>query len=99
MGEALQLVKAYAKQETLEPLKGAGRWAGLGLAGVVAMGLGTLFLVLGVLRMMQSLGTGTFHGQWMRLIPYLVALIVAGLVIAFAVWRISKPTLQKETST
>jgi len=31
IGEMVQLVKDYAKQETLGPLRGAGRWIGFGI--------------------------------------------------------------------
>ena len=33
VGDVVDLVKEYAKQETLGPLKGAGRWLALGSLG------------------------------------------------------------------
>lgn len=97
IGEAIQLVKQYAKQETIGPLKGAGRWIARGLAGAILLALGSFFAILGVLRLLQT-ETSAFDGRWMQLIPYLVALIVALIVIGLAVWRITKPTLQKEST-
>ena len=97
LGQTIALVKAYAKQETLGPLKGAGRWIGRGIAGALLLALGSGFLVLGVLRLLQTSTGDTFRGRWMGLIPYAVALVVALVVIGLSVWRISKPTLQKET--
>ncbi len=96
LGEALALVKAYAKQETVGPLRGAGRWIGRGLVGIVLLANGAFFLILGVLRLLQNGTNGTFDGHWVRLIPYAVALVLALVVIVVAAVRIAKPTLQKE---
>lgn len=95
LGETIQLVKEYARQETVGPLKGAGRWVGRGVAGAMCFAVATVFAVLGVLRLLQT-ETTAFHGRWMSVIPYLVATVVALAVVGIAIWRISKPTLQKE---
>ena len=39
IGDVVDLIKAYARQETVDPLKGAGRWVGLGLAERLRAGL------------------------------------------------------------
>jgi hypothetical protein len=96
IGQLVQLVKDYARQETLGPLKGAGRWIGLGLAGAILIGVATAFLVLGGLRMVQTEWPGTFDGRWMRLLPYLFGLVFAGIVMALALSRINKSPLTKE---
>lgn len=96
VGEVIQLVKDYARQETIGPLKGAGRWLGFGIGGAICLAIGSAFAVLGVLRLLQTEADETFHGRWMQLIPYLVALVVAVLIIVVAVLRISRPTLQKK---
>ena len=54
LGDVVEFVKTYAKQETVGPLKGAGRWIGFGLAGAFLMGLGLLFVTLGALRFFQT---------------------------------------------
>ena len=95
IGEAVQLVKDYARQETLGPLKGAGRWIGFGLAGAFLLSLGSVFLVLGVLRLLQTEAPGTFGGNWTRLLPYVIAFGAAVLVILLAVSRIGKKPLNK----
>lgn len=94
VGEVIQLVKDYARQETLGPLRGAGRWLGLGIAAAVCLAIGALFLVLGALRLVQTETDDAFRGPWMQLIPYVVALAVAVVIIVIAVQRISRPTLQ-----
>ena len=80
--EAIDLVKAYARQETIEPLKNLKRFVGYGLAGGVLIALGLFFLALSGLRYMQ---THRFFGQhltgnWSWL-PYMIV-FVFGLVIA-----------------
>jgi ATP-dependent protease La (LON) substrate-binding domain len=97
IGQVVDLVKEYARQETLGPIKGAGRWLAVGAAGAVLIGTGCVFLVLGALRMIQTEFGKSFRNQWSALIPYLLALLISVLVMGAAAWRISKKkTLQKE---
>jgi hypothetical protein len=69
-----ELVVAYFKQETIEPIKGLGRFVLWGLAGSLAVGLGGIMIVLGLLRLLQTVDA--FDGNW-SFIPYLVTLAVA----------------------
>lgn len=80
--DVLSLTKAYVKQETLGPLKGAGRWIAFGVAGAFAVGMGTVLLMLAVLRLTQHY----MHGA-MSWAPYGITL-VAGLVVMGLVWFI-----------
>ncbi len=96
LGSVVQLVKDYAKQETLGPIRGAGRWLAWGAAGAAALGLASAFLVLGVLRLVQTEYHKSFRGQWTSIIPYLIAVAVALVVIGLAVSRIGKKSLHKE---
>ena len=52
VGEVVDFVKEYAIQETVGPLKGAGRWIGFGAGGAALIGLGIMLLMLGLLRAM-----------------------------------------------
>ena len=96
LSEAVQMVKDYARQETIDPLKTAGRWIGLGLAGAVLIGTATFFLALGLLRMVQTEWPGTFHGRWMSLMPYAFALLLCVVIAVLAMLRINKKPLTKE---
>lgn len=96
LAETVQLLKDYARQETVGPLKGAGRWIGWGLAGAIAIGLGTAFLVLGLIRLVQTEWPDTFDGRWAHLFPYLFGLIFCILVAGLAGMRINKQPLNKE---
>lgn len=73
---------AYAKQETVEPLKTLGRYLGFGIAGSVMVFLGSFFVMLATLRLLQSLDL--FAGSsWASLGPYAIAIVV--LVLAMLI--------------
>jgi len=77
--ELWDLVLAYAKQETLEPLKSLGRYLAFGLGGGLLLGVGVLFLALSGLRALQTETGSTFTGSW-SWAPYaiMVAVLAAG---------------------
>jgi hypothetical protein len=82
--ELKDLVVAYAKQETIEPLKGLGRYVGYGLAGALLMGTGICFLAIGLLRVLQDNRGWAVHGNW-SWVPYVVDVVILGGV-AGLVW-------------
>ena len=61
--DAFQLVVDYVKQETLEPLKGLGRFVLFGVAGSVALAAGFVILAVGLLRLLQGETGTTFSGN------------------------------------
>ncbi len=95
VGEVVEFVKTYAKQETVGPLKGAGRWIAYGAIGAICLGFGLSLLLLGLLRMLQteSFGFQSDHWTWVN---YLIVAVVCGILIGLAVWRINKTFLNKE---
>ena len=90
-------VKDYAKQETVGPLRGAGRWIGFGVGGSLMVGIGAAFLALGLLRLLQTECAGFFHGRWVSLLPYFFALVFCLIVMALALSRVNTTPLQKDT--
>lgn len=96
MAETIELVKEYVRQETLGPLRGAGRWIGLGLLGSILIGLGTAFLALGSLRMVQTEWADTFSGRWMSLVPYLIAFVLCVVVAGLALSRVNTRPLSSD---
>ena len=96
--ETVRLLKDYVRQETLGPLKGAGRWIALGIVGALLIGTGTAFLALGTLRLSQSEWPSTFAGRWMSLVPYAIAIVFCCVVAGMALMRINKQPLNKESS-
>ena len=88
LGDLKDLLVTYAKQETVDPLRNLGRYLGFGVAGVVMLALGVLFLAFSGLRAMQS-QIDWFDGFW-SWAPYMIVVVVLAAVIALAVSRIGK---------
>jgi hypothetical protein len=84
--DAIALVIAYAKQETLEPLKVLLRFVIFGTLGSFAIALGTVLLLVAVLRILQT-ETGAFHGN-LSWLPYLIVLAIAVVIMIAAGLRI-----------
>jgi hypothetical protein len=80
--ELIDLLKRYVLQETVGPLKTMGRSLGFGAAAALMFGIGAVFALLGVLRVLET-ETGTlFSGDW-SWAPYglttLAGFVVIGL--------------------
>ena len=86
--ELWDLSTAYAKQETLGPLKGLQVFLSWGIGGAILMGTGVVLLNLAILRVLQT-QTDTFTGS-LTWVPYLIALVATVAVMALALWRIVK---------
>ena len=82
-GELYDLVRAYAKQETLEPIKGLGRYAAFGVVGSVLLGIGVVLLGVGLLRALQTETGDTFDGGW-SWAPYVLTLLACAVVAGLA---------------
>ena len=82
--ELVDLVIAYAKQETLEPLKGIGKNAALGLGGALLLGIGGIFCSLGALRAMQS-QTDWFERHNLTYLPYGATILIL-VVLSIIGW-------------
>ena len=95
VGEIIETVKAYAKQETLGPLKGAGAWLGYGAAAAFTLSVGLLFLLLGLLRLLQTEWTRSATGS-LSWLAYVITFVVALIFVALALLRVKKATLNKE---
>jgi len=83
--ELVDLTVTYAKQETLEPLKTMGPRVGWGVLGSGAASVGLVFLLVGVLRLLQV--EARLGGLW-SFLPYLGAVMVAGGVAGAALKQI-----------
>ena len=87
--ELWDLVRAYAKQETIEPLKGIGRFVAFGIAGAFFLGTGVVLLLVGGLRALQTETGTTFEGNW-SWVPYLIVLVGCAAVIGLVLSRTGK---------
>jgi hypothetical protein len=87
--ELWDLVRAYAKQETIEPLKGILRFVGFGLAGGVLLSTGLVLLALGGLRGLQTQTGDHLQGNW-SWAPYGIVVVVALLIVGLLISRTTK---------
>ena len=87
--EAVSLIVDYIKQETLDPVKGLGRYVVFGVAGSVALAIGLVVLAVGLLRLLQEATGSTFTGN-LSWIPYVIIAVVVVLVAFIAVKAISR---------
>jgi hypothetical protein len=84
VNEIATMVKAYAKQETVDPLRNAGRFLAWGISGALCLGIGTILGLTAFLRLMQY----WMHGA-MSWLPYLLTLLLGSVVVGLAAWRIT----------
>ena len=82
-----ELLVAYAKQETVEPLRGLQRWVAAGAGGSLLIATGVSLLLLACLRALQTETGTTFTGNW-SWAPYLITLVGAALVIGVSFWAV-----------
>jgi hypothetical protein len=97
--ELKELVVAYTKQETIDPLKGLGRYAAYGVGGSVLIGIGIMFLEVGMLRLLQGWGPPDaqhFTGNW-SWAPY--AIVVAGSFIVAGLFWMGRGKRKRRTAS
>ena len=100
-----ETIVAYAKQQTLDPLRQLGTYIGFGVAGGVFIGVGLVFVALGGLRALQVelggrrgvvvVGRGHLSGNW-AWVPYGVAGLFCAIVAVIMASRISKVPSDRE---
>jgi hypothetical protein len=86
--DAYQLTVDYLKQETVEPLRGLGRYLYMGLAGSFFIAGGILLILIGILRLLQTETGSALTGDW-SWVPYAVVVVIGIGVIGVAAWRIT----------
>ncbi|HEC10166.1 MAG TPA: hypothetical protein ENI86_11485 [Acidimicrobiales bacterium] len=87
--ELVELLKDYARQETVGPLKGVGRYLAFGLAGSLLIAVAVVLLTLALLRALQTETGSVFTGS-LNWIPYLITLLFVVLVASLATRAILK---------
>lgn len=98
VSDIVDSVKQYARQETIEPMKGAARWVAVGTIAALSLGISIVFLTLAVLRLSQDLGGNTLDGSW-SFVHYFITLAVVAVLVALSFSRISQRTLAKGTAS
>lgn len=91
------LLVGYAKQETVDPIKGLGRFVGYGLAAMLLIGIGSIELTVALLRLLQTETGSPLRGNW-SWVPYLITLLVASGVVYASLKAINRTTSKSSTS-
>ncbi len=94
--ELKDLVVAYAKQETLEPIKGLGRFVAFGVAGSLLLAVGSVLLVLALFRGLQTELPEVFDGNW-SFAPYLITLLACAVAMGLSARAIGAAKRRKDT--
>lgn len=94
VADVVETVKQYARQETVEPIRGAARWVGVGTVASLCLGISMLYAALAVLRASQDLGGTALDGAW-SFVHYLVTVVVLAVLVWVAVSRIGRTSLAK----
>jgi uncharacterized membrane protein len=89
LNELVGLVIAYARQETVDPIKSLGRFVAWGVAGAVLIAAGGALLTLTAVRVVQT-ETGRHLTGNLTWVPYLGGVLLAGAGAGWAVTRIFK---------
>ena len=79
----------YAKQETLGPIRGLGRFVLFGLVGSTFLAVGLAVLLLAGLRALQDETGTTFAGN-LSWAPYLATAAAAVVIAGLAAWRVAR---------
>lgn len=88
LGDLVKLTKSYAIQETIDPLKGLGKFILYGLAAATIGGIAVIMILLGVLRFFQT-ETDVHLADHLSWVPYLVTLVVAAILVGLSVRAIA----------
>jgi choline-glycine betaine transporter len=87
--ELFELVVAYFKQQTVDPLKALLRFVAFGLTGAVCLSLGAVLIGVGGLRAIQR-ETNNHLTDDLSWVPYLIVVLFCVIVAGLAVSRIGK---------
>jgi hypothetical protein len=86
-GDVVGLVVDYAKQETLGPLRGLGRYLAFGLLGSISLAVGLVVLEVAFLRALQTETGSTFAGN-LSWSPYAIVTVVSFLLLGLAAFAV-----------
>jgi hypothetical protein len=89
VSDLVELLKNYAQQETVDPLKNLGRFVGFGTGAAVCWGIAGTLITIGVLRVVQVETRDLFDGNW-SWVPYIAALVVSGAMTVMSLRLIRK---------
>lgn len=88
--ELWDLLKSYAQQETVGPLKNLGNQFKWGMAGSFCVTLGIFLLTMAVLRGLQTQVAFVADGPGWTFLPYLIAFLVLALFMTWVGFRMKR---------
>ncbi len=90
----IDALSSYVKGQLVRPLSGAGRWLLFGIVGGVLVGAGVVFMLLGLLRLLQTELSGiSAADSRLSWLPYLIVLVIGVGVLVVTLQRISRTEL------
>lgn len=92
LGDFYDLLKRYARQELLDPLRPIPRWIGFGLVGSLLLMIGSISLLIALLRVLQE-ETGSIFAGNLSWAPHAITLLAAIVALGLLVRQIKKRTL------
>jgi len=96
LDNARTLAVGYVREETVDPLKRLGRFFVFGTLGALAIAAGSVFLLVGLLRILQT-ETSVFRGN-LSWLPYVFVALAAISGIAVLVWRVGSGDARRRLS-
>ena len=96
IGDLWQLIKDYAKQETIDPLRSIGRFLAWGIPGAILLTLGLLFGSLAILRGLQTETGAHLSGSW-DYVPHMTAFVFALTGAGISAALIKRPSNPSQT--
>jgi hypothetical protein len=93
LNEFVSLVITYAREQTVDPIRGLGRYLAFGLAGALLTAIGGGLAVLATIRLIQA-ETGRHLTGSLTWMPYTGGFIVAGVGTGLAVLRLRRGTVK-----
>ncbi len=91
--EFVDMSKEYLRQETLEPAKQLGRFAGLSLAAGLSFALGALLIGIAVMRYVRM---ALPEGEGWSALAYLISVVIFGIVVAILFKMTSRSTSKEK---
>lgn len=85
--ELFELSKEYLRQETVEPMKRLGGYAGLGVGGAVLFAVAA---VLGILALYALFQWSLPASEWYNVLARGLTLLTAAVAAGLTVWRMTK---------
>lgn len=88
VSELVDMSKEYLRQETVEPAKALGRFAGIGLAAGFVFAIAALFAGLAAYALYRQVLP---EGEWWVVLARGLTMLTTGAIAGLIGWRIAKP--------